>query len=304
MSRPSFQFYTKDWRSNSKLRRCSPAARGVWIDILCALHDSDEYGIARYTLKELASEVGASLVHVRELVAKGVLKGADKGNVGPHIYVPRSGRKDGPPVTLLPVQAGPLWYSSRMVTDEYKNAHRGEGTRFGEGKGDDKAEALPPAPPPSPTRREGDGPSSSSSSAVREGDSEADASAEPSSGRPLSAKDRIWALGVPLLGEGSRGLLGKLAKAHGDDVLAKVLAEATLERPIEPRAWVIAACEAAVARGKRNGHALDSTQALLDRDARPAWAINAGFSDLFEAESAGCGPGNWQKFQDGKRVEA
>jgi hypothetical protein len=300
MSRPSFQFYTKDWRSNSKLRRCSPAARGVWIDILCALHDSDEYGIARYSLKELASEVGARLVHLRELVDKGVLKGADKGDIGPHVYVPRSGRKDGPPVTLLPVQAGPLWYSSRMVTDEYKNAHRGEGTRFGDGKD----ETPPPAPPPSPIQREGDGPSSSSSPAVRERDSEADASAEPSAGTPLSARERVWALGVSLLGEGGRGLLGKLAKAHGEDVLAKVLAEATLERPIEPKAWVIAACEAAAAKGKRNGHAPDSALALLDRDPRPPWAIGAGFSDLFDAETAGCGPGNWQKFRDGKRVEA
>lgn len=160
MTRPSFQFYTKDWRSNSKLRRCSPAARGVWIDILCALHDSDEYGIARYPLRELASEVGASLAHCRELVDKGVLKGADEGVVDAFVYVPRSGRKDGPPVTLLPVQSGPLWYSSRMVKDEYVNTHRGEGTRFGEGKGE--------SPKPSPTRRKGAGPSTASATASAE----------------------------------------------------------------------------------------------------------------------------------------
>lgn len=106
---------------------------------------------------------------------------------------------------------------------------------------------------------------------------------------------------MPLLGEGARGLLGKLAKTHGEDVLAKVLADATLDRPIEPKAWVIAACEAA-AKSKRNGHAPDSALALLDRDTQPAWAIDAGFADVFQAESAGCGPGNWQKFRDGKRV--
>lgn len=162
MSRPSFQFYTKDWRANSKLRRCSAAARGVWIDILCALHDSDEYGIARYSLKELASEVGASLAHVRELVDKAVLKGSDRDGIEPFVYVPRSGRKDGPPVTLLPAQPGPLWYSSRMVKDEYVNTHRGEGTRFGE---------SPNQPPkPAPIRRQGDGPSSASASAPSEKD--------------------------------------------------------------------------------------------------------------------------------------
>ena len=51
MKRPSFQFYVADWRLDQKLRRCSPAARGVWIDILCLLHDSDEqYGVLRWPL--------------------------------------------------------------------------------------------------------------------------------------------------------------------------------------------------------------------------------------------------------------
>lgn len=149
MNRPAFQFYTKDWRSNSKLRRCSPAARGVWIDILCALHDSDEYGIARYPLKELANEVGASIALLRELVEKGVLKGADQGAIDAFVYVPRSGRKDGAPVTLLPVQPGPIWYSSRMVKDEHVRTVRGEATRFGDDNGEppNGAPKLAPKPP-------------------------------------------------------------------------------------------------------------------------------------------------------------
>jgi len=164
VNRPSFQFYTKDWRSNSKLRRCSPAARGVWVDVLCALHDSDDYGIARYPLKELASEVGASMAHVRELVAKDVLKGSDSALDEAFIYVPRSGRKDGDPVTLVPTQAGPIWYSSRMVKDEYIRTVRGESTRFGEGEGDTPKKAPKAAPiPPF-----GDGSSTASATAVKE----------------------------------------------------------------------------------------------------------------------------------------
>ena len=66
MKRPSFQFYPGDWQSDLKLRRCSAAARGVWIDILCALHDSDDgYGLLRWPLKEIASTVGANMAHVR-----------------------------------------------------------------------------------------------------------------------------------------------------------------------------------------------------------------------------------------------
>jgi hypothetical protein len=153
MSRPSFQFYTKDWRSNSKLRRCSPAARGVWVDILCALHDSDEYGVARYPLKELATEVGASMAHVRELVDKGVLKGNDAGTAEALVYVPRSGRREGPPVTLLPEQPGPIWYSSRMVKDEHVRTVRGEGSRFGADEGD--APKAPRKPSPKPPLSDG-----------------------------------------------------------------------------------------------------------------------------------------------------
>lgn len=45
MTRPSFQFYPGDWRKNANLNRCSHAARGVWVDVLCVLHDSDEWAI-------------------------------------------------------------------------------------------------------------------------------------------------------------------------------------------------------------------------------------------------------------------
>jgi hypothetical protein len=42
----------------------------------------------------------------------------------------------------------------------------------------------------------------------------------------------------------------------------------------------------------------------LDRDARPAWLEGTGFADLFEAENAGCGPGNAHKFRNGQVVLA
>lgn len=240
MSRPSLQFYPKDWRANSKLRRCTPAARGTWIDVICALHDSDEYGIARYPLRELASEVGANLAHIRELVIKGVMKGDDKALTEPFVYVPRSGRRDGDPVTLIPPQPGPIWYSSRMVKDEYVRSVRIEGgSRFSEGDGE--------APKPAPKPPLGDGSSSSTSSATAAiQDSGAVA---PPAGAALTAKQKLWALGVPLLGEAGRGLLGKLASEHGEELVASVLTEATVDRPIgDVKAWVIATCEA------RNGH--------------------------------------------------
>lgn len=121
------QFYPADWLSNPNLRRCSPAARGVWMDVLCVLHDADEYGLVRWPLKEVAQAVGAQLSHLRELVQKGVLKGSDSEVSEPFIYTPRSGRRDGVSVTLIPTQPGPIWYSSRMVRDEHVRTQRAAG---------------------------------------------------------------------------------------------------------------------------------------------------------------------------------
>jgi hypothetical protein len=156
MKRPSFQFYPGDWQANSNLRRCTHAEKGVWLDVMCLMHDQPEYGVLRWPLKEIAQAVGAKLADLRGLVTKGVLKGSDTLLDQPSIYTPRSGRKDGEPVTLIPTQPGPIWYSSRMVKDEYVRTIRGESTRFGEESG----EALKHSPKPP----FGDGSSSSSSS--------------------------------------------------------------------------------------------------------------------------------------------
>lgn len=126
MRRPSFQFYPDDWSSNSNLKRCTHEEKGIWIDVMCVLHDQDEYGIARWPLAEIAQAVGTTKAKLKRLVDKGVLKGADAGQaVDPFVFVPRSGRKNGDPVTLIEQQEGPLWYSSRMVLDEYKRMVRG-----------------------------------------------------------------------------------------------------------------------------------------------------------------------------------
>lgn len=140
MRRPSFQFYPADWRNNANLRRCSWEARGVWIEVMGLMHDSDTYGVLRWPLKEIAQALGAPARLVTELATKGVMKGADKGEIEAFVYTPRTGRKDGEPKVLLPAQQGPVWYSSRMVKDEHLRSVRGEQTRFGDDtKGEPKA---------------------------------------------------------------------------------------------------------------------------------------------------------------------
>lgn len=47
MSRPWLQFYPADWRSDPRLRLCSRAARGLWIDMLSIMHEATPYGELR-----------------------------------------------------------------------------------------------------------------------------------------------------------------------------------------------------------------------------------------------------------------
>ena len=156
MKRPSFQFYPGDWSANPNLKRCTFAEKGIWLEVMCLMHDQPDYGVLRWPLKEIAEAVKCKTADLHALIRKGVLKGDDKQLADPFIYIPRSGRKDGDPVTLVGTQAGPVWYSSRMVKDEYIRTIRGENTRFGDGNG-----ASSKHSPKSPF---GDGSSSSSSS--------------------------------------------------------------------------------------------------------------------------------------------
>ncbi len=229
MKRPAFQFYPGDWQRNANLRRCSPAARGVWVDVMCMLHDSDEYGVLRWPLKDIAQAAGASMAHVRELVEKAVLKGSDKRVDDAYVYTPRSGRKDGEPVILIPTQAGPIWYSSRMVKDEYVRTIRGESSRFGEHMGE--------APKPAPKPPFGDGSTSASTTAVT---SEANASG----GEPPTDRDLMFSNGVPLLTaagvaeKNARSMLAGLAKAHGDAAVVQALNDCATAKPVQPVSWL------------------------------------------------------------------
>lgn len=168
MKRPSFQFYPSDWDSNPNLKRCSFAEKGIWIDIMCLMHDQAEYGVLRWRLAEIAEAVGCKVAQLKSLERKGVLKGSDS-NVEPFVYVPRSARKNGDPVLLIRKQSGPLWYCSRMVKDEYVRTVRGDGSRFFGGNGEDNGET--PKVAPKPGLSDGSSSSSSSSSSSPSSDS-------------------------------------------------------------------------------------------------------------------------------------
>lgn len=67
--RPSFQFYPGDWLRSTDLRSCSVGARGLWIDMICLMHEGNPYGHLKVGDKvilpvNLAMMVGATLEEV------------------------------------------------------------------------------------------------------------------------------------------------------------------------------------------------------------------------------------------------
>lgn len=88
VKRPSFQFYPGDWLRSTDLRSCSIGARGLWIDMICLMHEGVEYGYLKVGSKvilppNLARMVGATLSEVEgwldELVTAGVVSTDEQG---------------------------------------------------------------------------------------------------------------------------------------------------------------------------------------------------------------------------------
>lgn len=90
MKRPSFQFYPADWRKDPALSSCSLGARGLWIEMMCVAHESDEYGVLTMNGKpmtevHIARQVGESPTAIRrflqELEAAGVFSRNEAGAI-------------------------------------------------------------------------------------------------------------------------------------------------------------------------------------------------------------------------------
>ena len=112
MKRPSFQFYPSDWLRDTALRSCSTGARGLWIDIICFMHEGNPYGHLKVGNKvilshNLAGMVGATLQDVEnwlnELHQSGVYELGEDGEI----------------------------FSKRMVRDECLRNKRAEGGKLG-----------------------------------------------------------------------------------------------------------------------------------------------------------------------------
>ena len=88
MKRPSFQFYPGDWLRDTALRSCSVEARGLWIEMICLMHEGSPYGWLKVGDKvihpdNLARIVGSTLQNVegwlKELEHAKVFSKSDDG---------------------------------------------------------------------------------------------------------------------------------------------------------------------------------------------------------------------------------
>jgi uncharacterized protein YaiI (UPF0178 family) len=88
---PAFMFYPGDWQKDPCLRRCSKAAKGVWMDMLCLLFECPVRGAfvdasgKPWSDEEIAEaiggDVGANLGYIAELVSKGVAQRNTRGAI-------------------------------------------------------------------------------------------------------------------------------------------------------------------------------------------------------------------------------
>lgn len=90
MKRPSFQFYPSDWLRDTALRTCSTGARGLWMDMICYMHEGTPYGHLKVGNKvilacNLAPMVGATLPELEgwldELESAGVFDRTEDGTI-------------------------------------------------------------------------------------------------------------------------------------------------------------------------------------------------------------------------------
>jgi hypothetical protein len=100
-----FKFYPSDWRGDAKLQACSLAARGLWIDLICIMHEANPYGHLAINDKPMSYYRISQLVHAdRKQVQRLMAHLKTRGVFG--------------------VTSRGILYSRRMVRDELKRQQK------------------------------------------------------------------------------------------------------------------------------------------------------------------------------------
>lgn len=111
MKRPAFQFYPADWRKDAALQSCSMAAQGLWVNLMCVMHECEPYGHLSVNARPMKTEQIARLVGLSPKECAALLTELADAGV--------SGVADG------------LLMSRRMVRDERLRNVRADAGRLG-----------------------------------------------------------------------------------------------------------------------------------------------------------------------------
>jgi hypothetical protein len=227
--RPWLRFYPSDWRGDAKLRMCSLAARGLWIELCSIMHEAEPYGHLRVNgaipkVPQIAALVGASKSEVVALLR-------ELGEAG--VY-----SKDESEVI----------FSRRMVRDKSR-----ENQAVARGKLGGNPQLKPEGRPPEkkPPKTEVNPPDKPHMPETR--DSEANASAEP---RGSAKRMTVYDTGSVLIADAehvtldtARTFIAKLCRDHGEELVTAAVDELRGREPpiAQPRGFLTA-----MLRGKSN----------------------------------------------------
>lgn len=112
MNTPWLKFYPSDWRADPALRMCSLAARGLWMEMLCLMHEADPRGSLLVNGRAVDARQLAILAGVSEAEATPLL--TELGSAG--VF---SRKRSG------------VIFSRRMERDEQKSRKNKENGRMG-----------------------------------------------------------------------------------------------------------------------------------------------------------------------------
>lgn len=68
---PAIQFYVKDWLSDPQLRMASFQTKGIWIDLLCLMWESQDRGKLTGTVTEFCKMLGATETEFNDFLSEG-----------------------------------------------------------------------------------------------------------------------------------------------------------------------------------------------------------------------------------------
>lgn len=252
------KFYPADWRADPMLRNCSLTARGLWLEMLALMHDSERYGYLLVNGKppsnrQLAIQAGALFDEVpgalSELEAEGVFSRDKNGTI----------------------------YSRRMIRDEKKAEHaRKIGKKGGNPRlskqthnstqdnrhdnGEDKGSVKPQIPE---ARYQSNSVDKSTGANGAGNDPESD------DFDPVKA---LFDDGVRILGssgtveKSARSLIGRWRRDFGDDLVALAIAAAESRSISEPVAWIPKFLAARAARSEPDHYEKDDLVAIIHRE--------------------------------------